>query len=347
MPPALLAQTAQPTQLNPSLAGAALWTYGLTYAHGLAEQDDVIVTASFNVAGPVDEAKTGSPPIEVARSSPPLPDGAPTRQSYTCSVRLGYRAGDEATCHLDTLALTAGQAAPSPSDQWPSAFWLGPDGATVPLAAGSPAGGTVIYRFPANSVPTSSWPIITLEWPGLPVAAVQNARGALTVRPAQNPPRAASDGAALATPSVEATSAVAPLNIWPEPFDITGGGTTPVDALQSALQTLFGTLDCELITLAVACACRLTSGAAGDDDVVTTVPVALYPYLVLGPGTTEAIGAAMTEWETNNPLAGTGTEWIFSLTFYSRIGDMSARPLLTLDRLTYRVKPRPSQPPGD
>jgi hypothetical protein len=328
MLPVLIAQSAQPSQPAPTLAEAPLWTYGLTYSRQPDEQADVIVAASFNVPGPVAEATMSAPM------------GSLAQQDYGFSTRLGYRVGADGTRYLDTLALTAAQAAPSPGDQWPNVFCLAPDGALVPLAAGSPAGATVVYRFPADTIPASHWPIITLEWPGLSVATAQNARGSLTLRPHREP---SGDGSAPATPIVEASSPVAPLNVWLEPFDITGEGTTPVDALQGALETLFGTLDGGLITLAVAYRHRILSGAAPDDGVVATVPVALCPDLVLGPATVAAIGGAMTEWQTNNPLPGTGGAWIFSLTFYSGMDGTPPRPLLSLDRLTYRVNPQPSR----
>ena len=147
MPPVLIAQSAQPTQLNPALAAAPLWTYGLTYAHQPAEHDDIIITAGFNVPGPI---------------------GSLAQQSYAFSTRLSDRAGRDGTSYLDTLVLTAAQAAPSPGNQWPNAFCLAPDGTLVPLAAGSPAGSTVVYQFPADRIPASAWPIITLDGQGSP-----------------------------------------------------------------------------------------------------------------------------------------------------------------------------------
>ncbi|WP_405527290.1 hypothetical protein OG592_06250 [Streptomyces avidinii] len=57
--PVLLGQTAGATfgQEPPTLAGAPLWTYAVSYAHEHAAQDEVRVTAAFNVtvgAGPAD-----------------------------------------------------------------------------------------------------------------------------------------------------------------------------------------------------------------------------------------------------------------------------------------------------
>jgi hypothetical protein len=114
-------------------------------------------------------------------------------------------------------------------------------------------------------------------------------------------------------------------------------------ATVSAFQTLFGNLEGGLITMSIAYSSQVPPGAADDDGLVVTVPVALYPSLAPGPGIAEVIGAAIREWEANNPLPGTGREWIFSLTFYSGIDGMSAPPLLTLDRLTYRIDRVPSQ----
>src|SRR5579872_4817115 len=104
-PPILIAQTARPTQPVPTLADAPLWTYGLTYSCEHAGQGDVIVTASFNVPGPVVEATAtvvpdekrsgrGRPaPIEPAQSSTPAPARPLLQRSYDFSIRLTDRAG--------------------------------------------------------------------------------------------------------------------------------------------------------------------------------------------------------------------------------------------------------------
>lgn len=63
--PALLGQTAAPTFAGPgvpTLAQAKLWTFGLTYSHEHADQDEVIVTARYNVAPPPSDLRLAAQP---------------------------------------------------------------------------------------------------------------------------------------------------------------------------------------------------------------------------------------------------------------------------------------------
>ena len=64
--PSLIGQTAGPsaTTVRPALAETRLWTYALTYAHEHAEQDEVLVTARFNVRPA--PSPLGAPPEDVA-----------------------------------------------------------------------------------------------------------------------------------------------------------------------------------------------------------------------------------------------------------------------------------------
>lgn len=65
--PSLISQTAGPsaTTARPTLEQARLWTYALTYAHEHAEQDEVLVTAVFNVRQRASALAT-QPPEDVA-----------------------------------------------------------------------------------------------------------------------------------------------------------------------------------------------------------------------------------------------------------------------------------------
>lgn len=63
--PALLGQTAAPTFAGPGvppLAEAKLWTFGLTYSHEHADQDEVLVTARYNVAPPPSDLRLAAQP---------------------------------------------------------------------------------------------------------------------------------------------------------------------------------------------------------------------------------------------------------------------------------------------
>jgi hypothetical protein len=65
-PPSLIGQSARPTAAGPrpSVADTRLWTYSLTYSHEHAEQDEVLVTARFNV--PPERSAASAPPDDVA-----------------------------------------------------------------------------------------------------------------------------------------------------------------------------------------------------------------------------------------------------------------------------------------
>jgi hypothetical protein len=64
--PVILGQTATASARTrtPSLAGCRLWTYSLSYAHQHAEQDEILVTASFNV--PKEQQAVADEPDDVA-----------------------------------------------------------------------------------------------------------------------------------------------------------------------------------------------------------------------------------------------------------------------------------------
>jgi hypothetical protein len=65
--PVLLGQSAAATATAPvDLASAPLWTYAVTYAHEHAAQDEVRVTASFNVVPPLNQAVRGDDDVIAA-----------------------------------------------------------------------------------------------------------------------------------------------------------------------------------------------------------------------------------------------------------------------------------------
>ena len=62
--PLVLEQTARPTHDGdspPTLEQAALWTYGLTYSHEHAEQDEILLSVTFNVDSETTRAVAGAP----------------------------------------------------------------------------------------------------------------------------------------------------------------------------------------------------------------------------------------------------------------------------------------------
>jgi hypothetical protein len=402
--PTLLGQTARASFADSphvTLAEAVQWTYGLSYAHEHAEQDEVFVTAAFNL--PPFQRRAGDPqsvasalaryvaiaddlwgllagyalpgqadPTTLANAARTFADlasevatawdqrwpafgaaddpgrdeapaggsGGPTMQSFSFRARITNRT-DAGVDYLDTLSLIAEQDSPSPGGTWPNAFCRAPDGQQVALVAGRPDGRHLVYQFPADTpIPAVEWPRITLEWPGLDVAAQQNARASLSVQRNQgllgNGPDTTA-GFIYQTPSIDAPDVVTPLNAWPDPIDITAGGATVQVALASAFQVLFGTAMGLPLTLGASYGFEVVAGANGTPGLTTYLPVSLYPNQQLGTGTVAAMASALAAWQTANEPATLGGEWVLSLTLFSQIEPGARRPLLAIDRLVYHL----------
>ncbi|HKP51304.1 MAG TPA: hypothetical protein VJ183_01485 [Chloroflexia bacterium] len=433
-PPVLLGQAANPTHaepglqarstlIAPNLGEAPLWTYSLTYSHEHAEQDEVIVTARFNITPPAlmqaredtesvadalaryvaaadelwtrlagfagpsgnadperlaqaanDFADLASsvasawdqhwPLGQGAQTSPDHPDvessadigggdlnSSPNPQSYSFSVRLAFRTDLAGNVYFDKLRLASQQTQPGPTGQWPEAFYQATDGSLTKLTPNlhNPSDPNIlVYTFPIDEqIRATDWPHIMLQWTGLNIATIQNARGTLLVRrnqkllgetgPDTNP------GFVYQTARVEAADIVTPFNVWPQAIDITGNGTDVASALRASFTNLFGDPLPNLpLTAGLFYGYALVlPSQASEEGLVTYLPVSLYPNQQLDANIATALANALATWQTRNNPANTRGEWVFSLTFYSQLDANTKQPLLQLDRLVYRLQVPP------
>ncbi|HEY9285233.1 MAG TPA: LysM peptidoglycan-binding domain-containing protein, partial [Pyrinomonadaceae bacterium] len=410
--PTIIGQTARATwcdthacdeAADPPLSQAALWTYGLTYAHEHAQQDEVEVAVTFNVQSVMRESlstpgadvatelakyiavadplwailsgfadpQTTIPPETRAHAAmtfstfvgdiasawgshwaeasderdepraglPASPSDAPAQQVYKFGVRLGYTKSEGHT-YFSTLQLKKGQAQPGPGGPWPVVFYVPPDGDRVALTPGAPQGDLLIYTFPTpRPIAAADWPHINIEWPGLNVAAMQNARASLAVRRNAkllgegNPDTAR--GFLYQTNSVEAADIVSPLLTWTQQIALSGADTT--GALQTAFDALFGPTTGLPLTVSIFYGYQLIQPFGDDRGVSVYLPVSLYPNQRLGPDTAATIAAATRLWDSIYRPTHAGGEWAFALTLYSQLDPAATRPLLVLDRMTYKI----------
>jgi hypothetical protein len=399
--PVLLGQSAAataPAKPPPTLAEARLWTYGLTYTHSHAEQDEVLVTATFNwrptpaVTDSADDVVTalakytavadGLWPLLAyyaddrsgeagtaaraagtfadlvagvaalwfthwpGRGAPaPEPSGQPVagpqQRRNEFRVRVGYRGAN-----LHTVTLSA------PGDgqvgAWPEVSCRGPDGAPVGLTGDPPAGRVRLYRAQdSNGIPVGAQPVLTLEWPGLPVTEYQNARAELSVRrnqqllgPQGPPTRKAF---VYQTPLTEAPAAVVPALNWPDAIDISGFGPDVGSALREAFKALSPAPSDFPATVGIRYGHPMVAAATAAQSVSAYVPVALAPSLKLTAEGSALVVTQLEHWlAENSPAVVPGRSWAFSLAIQSELDSSTRRPLLNLDQLIYRF---PAGPP--
>jgi LysM repeat protein len=409
--PSLLGQSAQPSKPGPppDLTATRLWTYALTYAHEHAEQDEVQVTARFNVpaesratAAPVEDVATAmarysavadglwallsyyatadaAVPAAVAANAAHTfagfvaiiaglwdahwrPDGGggqdaaraaapsgaqgrgPAPQSYDFRVRVGYATDPDGVVLLDTVTLGSADGQPVPVGTWPLVACRAPGGATVWLEPDSPGEFSRVYRVPAaDRIPAGDPPTVTLQWPDLPADRFQNARAELSVR--RNQRLLGPEGPAThedfvyRTPLTQAPAAVAPLLSWADPIDITSLG----DTLDAALVTAFAQLSppgTDLpATLSLQYGYPLVPATDPRDELTAYVPVALAPAVTLEAASAARIAAQAADWlRRNDPPSGPGRSWALSLSVHSQLDPSASRPLLSFNRLVFRIR---------
>jgi hypothetical protein len=264
------------------------------------------------------------------------------QQAYSFRVNVTWRE-IQGVEYLDTLTLVSEQAQPGPTGDWPNAFCRAADGSLVPLTPGTPSNNVLIYQFPEKPpITAEQWPQFTLEWPNLNVSTIENAQAAISVRrnqkllgpsgPDTNP------GFVYRTAAIDSPNVITPLLAWPQRVDVTSVGPNVTAALQSVFQTLFGAASDQPITVAVLYGYQLVPPSADDPEgIVTYLPVTLYPNQKLTAETAAAIAAALEEWQKRNPPAVQRGEWAFAITLYSQLDPNRKQPLLSLERLAYRL----------
>ncbi|HEX6369905.1 MAG TPA: hypothetical protein VF006_13380 [Longimicrobium sp.] len=269
-------------------------------------------------------------PVAADAPTPVLSIAPPTR-SFTYRARVAR--GDD----LRALTLIA-EGAPGPAGTWPDAFCEAPDGTLVWLVPGTPAGGVLVYDFPADPpILGGPWPRITLEWPELSVAGFQNARASIQVCRNRKLLGGAGpdtmDDFAYETSLVEAVDVVTPLNAWAEPVEITVPGGQVDDALSAALDALFGATTGLPLTIGMFYGYEVVPPAGDQPGLTTFFPVGLYPNQELSGDLAETVAAAVERWRVEHQPAQLRGQWAFSLALYSQVDPSAQRPLLTLDRL--------------
>ncbi|HLG54021.1 MAG TPA: LysM domain-containing protein [Vicinamibacterales bacterium] len=396
--PVILAQQARASWTgagDPPLGQVAFWTYGITYTHQHAGQDQVQLSVTFNVrpSSPIgtddqspDVASALAKYIAVAdplwallsdivdpaASTPPatLANAAVTFSSFVADIAGAWNGRWPAespaptnwqpaavaigpptqtydfAVHLtgateySTLELTRLQAQPGPTNQWPDVYFVAENGTRIPLTVGTATGETMTYSFPSTPpIHVVEWPRVAVEWPGLAIATVQNARASMSVRRNEHllgpdMPNTTSDFV-YQTGTVEAPDIATPLLTWPRRFIL--GGTTVTEALQAALTALFGTATGLPLTVSFFYGYELVPAQGSDDGITVHLPASLYPNQQLGTGTAAAIGGAVSAWDSKYQPTHVGGEWLFTLTVYSQLDAVATRPLLTVERLVYRI----------
>jgi hypothetical protein len=321
-PPALLSQEAV-SQGAADVAEAALWCYRLRYWHPHAAQDEVLITASFNIPS-LDETAI------VAGDTPP-------RVEYRFGARLEYSADGE---RIEALRLTRGESEAVSAGRWPSIDYHTSSGLAVELGNGKGEGAVRTYAFDPP-VLSGEWPIIGVTWSGLGIAGMQNACASLAaVRNGDLDPQDASeDYLVYRTATTYASEAATPFNHWPQTFDISDLGDTLDTALDAAFRALFGERRIgQRIRIELRYGYRLSPEAEPGIEQKVYLPVALYPNHAIAADTAAQITAAASAWKDLNNPAATGGEWLFSLVQFSQIDTRTPRPLLELSRIVYRLR---------
>jgi hypothetical protein len=396
--PVLISQRATHDDTAPMLADTVRWTYAVTCAHVHAEQDEVQLTTSFNLAPTVSQERvaasdvggelakytavgdvlwalleknalpgSGDPLVmanaaasfatlaarvgenwrgdwhaAAAAMSPVARETGPTQQDYRFGVRLTDVAAPDGVARRGTLRLRSDQSVPGPAGLWPRVLFRAGDGTLLPLVAGTPVKSVVIYQFPQTPPVLPGEAEIALEWDGLSVFAVENARASIAV--IRNQKLLGDDGPdtnddfVYRTPVVEAATVVAPCNEWRN-YDITGTGLSLETSLGAAFATLLGGATDVQITVAISYGFEMLSPTGHGQGITTRLPVAFYPAHRFDANTSDFLASAAANWLAEVKPETRGGEWIFALTVDSHIDPAAQRVLLALDDLIFRIAP--------
>ncbi len=362
-PPVIDSQVAEPAHHGPDLpplAEAALWNYGVAYAHAHDPRDDVLLTVYLDenagvrrsgqapdlvvalavytqVAGPLRQLMERylAPP---AAPDPALDHAADSLATLALDVAAAWEAHwAEAPARSpvppDTYAITlradGGRlrlslpegAAPGPVGEWPEVERRAPDGEWLPLTAlDGPR--TATTRSFAFEPEADAASVLRVTWSGVPLSRAECARASVAVR--RNPDIGVADAFVLQTPTVEAAEPVWASLSWESDFAI--GGEDLAAALQSAFTTLFD--DPPEGTAAIAAGYRREL----QPGLPTTMPVLYAPDVTLGPQTAADLAAQMQAWQEATEPPVKDAVWTVAVRLRSRL-DGPPRELLSLDRL--------------
>lgn len=274
------------------------------------------------------------------------PQDLSTESVYWLDVQLLYSAdgsridGIQLSCLADPDQPGSAVTAPGPDGQWPQLLYRNPAGTAYPLVGDpvEPDDRTRRYRFEGGEPDSAAWAEIDITYVNLAIAQWQNALGSVAVvrNRALIEQMTTAEDFIYASARVEASSTITPLLRWTDAVDI-GAGQQPVDALREALKTLLGrTADGLALAVGVGYGYRL-AGSSPDSALETVLPVHLLPRKDWNPQLATALAQALDTWQKTNQPRVDGGFWSFSVTLYSSLDGPASPPLLTLERLAYRL----------
>lgn len=257
--------------------------------------------------------------------------------SYQFQIRASYRPNKD----LKALTLKRLNSQPGPTNTWPHVYVQLPDGLFKELDIQGTPTDTAVYKVPDNiSLPPAPWRVFKLEWAGLNVANVQNARSQIHVQRNENllDDVGTNPEFIFSTDTVVAPSIVTPLNTYGKRVDITGLGNNLTNALSACLTDLFGTsMNGQKVTIEMGYGFELVAPSAqSDEGLVTYLPIGLSPNKTLSATTAGDLNTAIQAWKNDNNPAENGGEWVFSLKQYSQLTDYP-HVLLNIGHLVYRI----------
>lgn len=317
--PSLEAQDAT-AQGAADLAETACWRYHLRYWHEHAAQDEVIVTASFNIPPPSDDETTTAP------------TDAPLHFDRVLVAQLVY--SDDGG-HVQALRLTREHGEDGTPANWPCTACGSSSGVLVDLGNGAGEGAVRTYAIDPPLM-SEGWHRIGLAWDNLDVTHTQNARASLAVVRNRG---LGSDDIVYRRSTVDARDVVTPFNCWPQEIDISDLGDTVDAALDAAFAALFGDRRIgQPVTLGLSYGYQLPPAADADTALTMYVPVGEYPNVRIAATTAAQIAAQLAAWRGAAQPPTTGGVWAFSLAQFSQVDTGTPQPLLDLARLLYRLR---------
>ncbi|HEV2790885.1 MAG TPA: hypothetical protein VGV69_06260 [Solirubrobacterales bacterium] len=272
-----------------------------------------------------------------AEPAAPQPHDTALGESCRFRIVLQRREGKEGEDVLEALTLTLEEGAgPSPGGEPPTVKFVNRAEGPVRLDASEVEPGKQWRYSPGDGgeIALPDVPSFRLELSGFDVAATPGATASLSARRNANlaPGFATNQAFVMSTPTVTAEHPAVPLLEWRGKWRLDG---ELEQALEGGLKALFGEGADLFVTLNLAYGYKLDESQekASGPDLITELPVALFPQMPLVPATiAKAVAEAAAEWKANEKPADQGGEWLVSLRVPSGVPS-GARPLFALDRL--------------
>lgn len=403
--PTLRGQSAEFGDMS-SLHKAGVWNYTMRYQHEHAAQDDVFVSASFNVKNGVSQPMLNGPTDELAEKlayynhvadelwnflsyyndptagtigsatnaadgfawlvsevaaswllhwqNQPLANVALSpeealltgaglmSETYTYDIEVKTAQQPSGEFDVTDIILTQVQAAVNSAMQWPSVYLHQSDGDTIEaIRQTTPKGAKAArYKLP-KPVVKSTYVDLSLAWHEIQISKYQNAQASLHVeRNGKLSELAPTNPEFIFTSDkVTAPSLVTPIGSTSDRFIISKPNVDFASALTGAFKELFGPnyID-QSVTIEVLYGFELVSSQGGiGDELISYLPVALYPNQKLSSSTGVTLDSAVTAWMSANNPSRQGGELVISLKLYSQLTLKKAQTLLSIDNLVYKL----------